>query len=55
MSNKNRNEKGQFVKGHSGSKETQFKEGEHWRDEKPFWNKKWLKKHYLKLKKVLKK
>lgn len=38
--------KGQFQKGHHYSPETEFKEGDHWREEKPFWNEEWLKEEY---------
>lgn len=41
-----RNEKGQFLKGHSGGKETQFKRGQHWRKPAPFREKNYLLKEY---------
>lgn len=41
-----RNSKGQFVKGIRYSPDTEFKKGEHWRAEKPYWNKEWLEKEY---------
>jgi len=42
-----RNEKGQFIKGSTFGTEYRFKKGEHWRDEKPFWNKEWLFNEYV--------
>ncbi|MFA5636654.1 MAG: HNH endonuclease signature motif containing protein [Anaerovoracaceae bacterium] len=41
-----RNEKGQFVKGHRASPDTEFKKGEHWRDHKPYWDRAWLNAEY---------
>ena len=41
-----RDKKGRFIKGVSYSPSTQFKKGEHWRKEKPFWNKDWLIEEY---------
>jgi hypothetical protein len=29
------------------SPETQFEEGEHWREEKPYWNEEWLRREYV--------
>ena len=42
-----RNRKGQFVTGEHYSPNTEFKKGEHWRKEKPYWNKEWLEKEYV--------
>lgn len=44
---KKRDEKGRFLKGISYNLETQFKKGDHWRKEKPFWNKDWLILNYV--------
>lgn len=44
---KNRDNKGRFIKGISFNPETQFKKGEHWRKEKPFWDKYWLISNYI--------
>ncbi len=41
-----RDEKGRFIKGVHSHKETEFKKGEHWRSEKPFWNKEWCIENY---------
>jgi len=41
-----RNDKGQFVKGQRYSPDTEFKKGEHWRKEKPYWTKEWLENEY---------
>jgi len=41
----NRDEKGRIVSGQLGE-EHQFSEGEHWRDEKPYWNEDWLRREY---------
>jgi len=45
-----RDDKGRFIEGHHYSPETEFKKGEHWREEKPYWNKEWLKREYVKKK-----
>jgi hypothetical protein len=37
-----RNNKGQFMKGVRSHTETEFKPGQHWRVEKPYWNREWL-------------
>ena len=37
-----RNKRGQFVKGHNSSPNTEFKKGQHWRKPKPHWNRDWL-------------
>jgi hypothetical protein len=42
-----RDKKGRFLKGQSYSPETQFKKGEHWREEKPFWSRDWLEDEYV--------
>jgi len=42
-----RNEKGQFIKGHSSSPNTQFKNGEHWRTPQQFREKSYLEAEYL--------
>jgi 5-methylcytosine-specific restriction protein A len=39
--------KGQFVKGEHYSPSTEFKKGEHWRSEQPFWDRDWLLDEYL--------
>jgi len=41
-----RNKKGQFIKGAHGSKDTEFKKGNHWRNPKPYWEKDWLIEQY---------
>jgi len=41
-----RNDKGQFVKGHRASPDTEFKQGQHWREPKPYWQREWLKREY---------
>lgn len=41
-----RDENGRFIKGVHSHKETEFKKGEHWRSEKPFWNKEWCIENY---------
>ena len=38
--------KGKFTKGIHYSVKTEFKKGQHWREEKPFWKKDWLQKEY---------
>ncbi len=42
-----RDQHGQYKKGHQGSRATQFKPGEHWRDPKPYWNRDWLYEEYI--------
>lgn len=42
-----RDDRGRFKKGSRPSPRTEFKEGEHWRDEKPYWNEEWLRKEYM--------
>lgn len=37
-----RSKNGRFIKGICYSKKTQFKKGQHWREKKLFWDKKWL-------------
>lgn len=39
--------KGRFQKGERLSRATEFKQGEHWREEKPFWNREWLQTEYV--------
>jgi len=46
-----RNKQGQFVKGHRASPSTEFKKGQHWRDEKAYWNREWLHHEYITLEK----
>ena len=41
-----RDDKGRFVKGHQGSRATQFKPGQHWRPRQPWWGKEWLETEY---------
>jgi len=41
-----RDEKGRIVGGRL-SPETQFEDGEHWREEKPYWNEEWLRQEYV--------
>lgn len=41
-----RDDKGRFVNGVRASPETEFKPGEHWRDEKPHWREEWLRDRY---------
>lgn len=41
-----RNDKGQFTKGYRFSPETEFKKGQHWRPQKPYWNREWLRHEY---------
>jgi len=41
-----RNKKGQFIKGLHYSPGTEFKKGQHWRKEKPYWKKEWLENAY---------
>lgn len=48
MTNKKRGKKGRFIKGVRYSPKSEFKKGQHWRNEKPFWDKNWLKNEYLK-------
>jgi len=43
---KDRNPKGQFIKGKHPSPATEFKKGEHWRNPKPHWDREWLNKEY---------
>ena len=42
-----RNSKGQFIKGCKASPRTQFKQGQHWRKPKPYWNREWLFNEYV--------
>lgn len=42
-----RDNKGRFIKGVRSSPKTEFKQGEHWRGRKPFWEKKWLETEYV--------
>ena len=42
-----RNDKGQFTKGNHFSPSTEFKKGEHWRPQKPYWDKSWLENEYI--------
>lgn len=42
-----RNKKGQFIKGVSSSRETEFKKGEHWRMPQMFRQKQWLEDEYI--------
>lgn len=42
-----RDEKGRIVEGARISPETEFKEGEHWREEKPYWDPDWLRREYV--------
>ncbi len=42
-----RNEKGQFIKGISNNKSTEFKKGQHWRKPKLHWDKEWLFEKYI--------
>lgn len=42
-----RAENGQFLKGRRSSPATEFKPGEHWRPERPYWNADWLRWEYL--------
>jgi len=41
-----RDDKGRFVAGVSSSPETQFKPGQHWRKQKPYWDRDWLDTEY---------
>jgi hypothetical protein len=41
-----RDENGRIVSGQLGE-EHRFSEGEHWRDEKPYWNEEWLRREYV--------
>lgn len=41
-----RDDKGRFISGGHYSPSTEFKKGEHWRPEKPYWNKDWLETEY---------
>ncbi|MBM4402223.1 MAG: hypothetical protein FJ044_03200 [Candidatus Cloacimonetes bacterium] len=43
-----RNRKGQFIKGYHYSLATELKGGQHWREPKPFWQKEWLEREYIK-------
>lgn len=42
---------GRILKGERLSPSTEFKAGEHWRDEQPFWSRDWLYHEYVELKK----
>jgi hypothetical protein len=42
-----RNDKGQFIKGISAHKSTEFKKGQHWRERKAHWDKEWLFEKYI--------
>ena len=44
-----RDKQGRFVKGHRASPSTEFQKGHHWRDVKPYWEKKWLEWQYADL------
>jgi hypothetical protein len=46
MSDIERDNKGQITKEERLSPETEFSEGEHWRDEKPYWHEWWLRREY---------
>jgi len=48
MKNKDRNDKGQFIKGKRPSKNTEFQKGQHWREPQPYWNKDVLEDLYIK-------
>lgn len=39
--------KGRFVKGHHYSPSTEFKKGQSWREQKPYWNRDWLYQEYV--------
>ena len=41
-----RDKKGKFLKGKHPSPKTEFKEGQHWRKPKIYWDKKWLENEY---------
>jgi len=42
-----RDQHGRYKKGHRGSRATQFKPGEHWRDPQPYWDRDWLYEEYI--------
>jgi len=42
-----RDTRGRFTKGSRPSPETEFEEGQHWREEKPYWNREWLEREYV--------
>lgn len=42
-----RDEKGRITEGMRLSPETEFNEGEHWREEKPYWHEDWLRREYV--------
>lgn len=43
---KQRDNKGRFIKGKRYSPATEFKKGEHWRPQKPYWDREWLRREY---------
>jgi len=45
--NKQRADDGTFLPGKRYSKETELKQGEHWREEKPYYEKEWLEREYV--------
>jgi len=42
-----RDKNGRFIKGQHASPKTEFKNGQHWRDRKPYWDKEWLYREYV--------
>lgn len=42
-----RNKNGRFIKGEHYSSVTEFKKGQHWRSQKPYWKKDWLYNEYI--------
>lgn len=42
-----RDNNGRFLKGYHYSSKTEFKNGQHWRKAKPYWDKKWLYNEYV--------
>ncbi len=42
-----RDERGRFIKGHHYGSKTEFKNGQHWRAPKLYWNKTWLYEEYI--------